>query len=100
MSNFLSGENKLFFVGDKNKKKRVENDCWKEIKFLGENKVFFSRWLKIYLFLGGKKGYWQKSSVKNVSLGDKNKSDYFQVKTTFFFLGGKSVKGKIWILNR
>lgn len=43
MSNFLSGENKLFFVGDKNKKKRVENDCWKEIKFLGENKVFFSR---------------------------------------------------------
>lgn len=51
MSNFLSGENKLFFVDDKNKivffvsvvKKRVENDCWKEIKFLGENKVFFSR---------------------------------------------------------
>lgn len=94
MSNFLSGENKLFFVDDKNKivffvsvvKKRVENDCWKEIKFLGENKVFFFQVTKNLLILGGKEGLLtKKSSVKNVSLGDKNKSDYFQVKTKCFF---------------
>lgn len=31
----------------------------------------------------------KKSSVKNVSLGEQNESDYFQVKTKCFFPGGK-----------